>query len=115
MRDGLTRLLGSLLPLRVRLEVFEPASKDLAIQFLMQPGGCVWLLRSLMWSVCLVLLFLDCVRFVPAALFARLRDGSIPTPPNPLDERSSCRCFCTTFGMQYVFYDANRHSSVPPC
>jgi predicted permease len=81
MRDGLTRLLGSLLPLRVRLEVFEPASKDLAIQFLMQPGGRGWLLRSLMWSVCLVLLFLDCVRFVPAALFARLRDGSIPTPP----------------------------------
>ena len=73
MRSRFARLLGRCLPQAVRLDLFEPAVRDLEMQHLIgrqrsgKPPSAGWLRLRVLW------LFVDCWRLAPGDAFERRR------------------------------------------
>jgi putative ABC transport system permease protein len=77
MRNRLAAILGALLPHHIRVELFEPALRDIQVAGLARGAstGLNRWLASLSLLFCIVVLFIDCVRLVPSDALARRREG----------------------------------------
>jgi predicted permease len=82
MRDRVAALLGALMPRRVRLELFEPALRDLDIDDLARRrGGDNPVLASTLRLLRLIALYADCLRLTPSVVLSRGADASLPNHP----------------------------------